>query len=143
MSSDLQVTSLAINHLNTARKWAHFLSIFGFIICGILAIAALFIGSLIPLISQADDIDSIGVGSGILTLIYLVLAALCLMIYLYLYRFSKRVKVAIQNNDSTKLEEGFKNLGAYFRINGIILILFLIVYILIALTGIIVAIAAN
>ncbi|MGB0255015.1 MAG: DUF5362 family protein [Flavobacteriaceae bacterium] len=83
------------------------------------------------------------VGSGMFTFIYLILAGVCFLIYLYLYRFAKKLKVAINSNDSTQLEESFKNLKLYYKINGIIIIVFFGIYVLAALFGIIAALAIS
>lgn len=130
MSTSLTITQIAINHLNQTRKWTHFLSIVGFVMCALLAIGALLFGTVMS--SKLDFADEfIGtIESGFITVIYLVVALICFFLYLYLYRFSKRLKTAIATNNSEVLEEAFHNLKAHYRLTGILTIVTLGFYVL-------------
>ncbi len=143
MSTSLTLTQIAIDHLNQTRKWTHFLSIVGFVMCVFIAIMALFIGSITALIPDFDN-DAFGaIGTGMFTVIYLVLALICFFLYLYLYRFSKRLKTAINTNNNEALADGFKNLKAHYRLCGILTIVAIGFYVIALLAGIIGAIAMG
>ena len=43
---DLQLDQTCINYLNEASRWSRFLSILGFIYCGLMLIAGVFVGSI-------------------------------------------------------------------------------------------------
>lgn len=138
MNSSLQLTEIAISHLNQTRKWANFLAIFGFITSGLLAIVALSIGSIMATLpSYNNSLGLESIGTGMITVIYLALAGVCFLIYLYLYRFSNKLKGAINSGDAVQLEESFKNLKLYYKANGIILIVILGIYLLTLLIGLI------
>jgi len=141
MNTSLQLTEMAISHLNQARKWANFLAIFGFITSGLLVIGALIFGTVMSSTLDFDDEFAGLFSSGLLTILYLILAGICFLIYLYLYRFAKGLKIAINSNDSAQLEKGFKNLKSYYKINAIIIIVVIGIYVLAALFGIIAATA--
>lgn len=146
MNTSLQLTEMAMSHLNQTRKWANFLAIIGFISCGFLVLLAFFLGSIMSFLPNYDNVTSASfgaVGSGIFTFIYLILAGICFLIYLYLYRFAKKLKIAINSNDNAQLEESFKNLKLYYRINGIIIIVVFGIYVLAALFGIFAALAIS
>jgi hypothetical protein len=135
---------VAISHLNQTRKWANFLAIIGFISCGFLVLIALFLGSLMAIMPSYDDTLGLeAFGSGIVTAIYLVLAGVGFLIYLYLYRFSDKLKKAINSGDSSELEESFKNLKLYYKLNGIIIIAVLGIYVLAIIIGIVAAAALS
>jgi hypothetical protein len=144
MSVPLQLSEVAISHLNQTRKWANFLAIIGFISCGFLVLIALFLGSLMAIMPSYDDTLGLeAFGSGIVTAIYLVLAGVGFLIYLYLYRFSDKLKKAINSGDSSELEESFKNLKLYYKLNGIIIIAVLGIYVLAIIIGIVAAAALS
>lgn len=144
MSVPLQLSEVAISHLNQTRKWANFLAIIGFISCGFLVFIALFLGSLMAIMPSYDDTLGLeAFGSGIVTAIYLVLAGVGFLIYLYLYRFSDKLKKAINSGDSSELEESFKNLKLYYKLNGIIIIAVLGIYVLAIIIGIVAAAALS
>lgn len=42
MNTDLQLTTQSLDYLNQARKWTYFLSILGFITCGIRPTGSIF-----------------------------------------------------------------------------------------------------
>ena len=130
MSTSLTITQIAIDHLNQTRKWTHFLSIVGFVMCAFLAIGALLFGTVMS--SKLDFADEfIGtIGTGFITVIYLVVALICFFLYLYLYRFSKRLKTALATNNSEVLEEAFHNLKAHYKLTGILTIVTLGFYVL-------------
>ena len=130
MSTSLTITQIAINHLNQTRKWTHFLSIVGFVMCAFIALIALFFGTISTQIPDFKDFDLGTIGTGFITVIYLVVALICFFLYLYLYRFSKRLKTALATNNSEVLEEAFHNLKAHYKLTGILTIVTLGFYVL-------------
>ena len=130
MSTSLTITQIAIDHLNQTRKWTHFLSIVGFVMCAFIALIALFFGTISTLIPDFNEFDLGTIGTGFITVIYLVVALICFFLYLYLYRFSKRLKTALATNNSEVLEEAFHNLKAHYKLTGILTIVTLGFYVL-------------
>ncbi len=133
MNSTLQLTPLSLDYLNQTRKWTYFLSIIGFIFCGLLALAGLFFGSIMTSLDHFTSEFTGGssmaaLGSGFMTVFYLVVAFLIFIIYRYLFRFSVHLKTALASNENIALEDSFKNLKSYWKITGIITIIALVFY---------------
>ena len=146
MNSELKLTSVGISYLNQARKWTYFLSIVGFVFTAIIVIAALFFSSLMAMFSGMDSSYGVSeftsMGTGMVTVLYLFFALLYFFLSLYLYRFSKRVKGAINEEDSYQLEDGLKNLKSYWKLTGILTVVALGVYVLFILISILFGTAA-
>ena len=146
MNSELKLTSVGISYLNQARKWTYSLSIIGFIFTGLIVLMALFFSSFMALFSGMDSSYGISeftsMGTGIVTVFYLFFALLYFFLSLYLYRFSKRVKGAINEEGSSQLEDGLKNLNSYWKLTGILTVVGVGVYVLFFLISILFGAAA-
>jgi hypothetical protein len=115
------------DYLFTAAKWAGFLGIVGFVMSGLLAVAAFFISSLMnafggmAAMQGSRGAASIGSAAGaFITIFYLGFAVLGILYASYMYNFGTKTKAAILSNDSELLTEGFKNLKSMFRFSGIL-----------------------
>lgn len=129
---DLQVDAQSSGYLAEAAKWGKFLSIVGFILCGFMALAGLFAGSMMSTImSGATDGVGSAIGGGVFTVIYFLMALLWFMPCLYLYRFSTKAQSAIRANEQSELVDSMKNLKSCFRFMGIMMIILLAFYALI------------
>lgn len=123
---DLQVDQQASQYLSDAAKWAKFLSIVGFILSGIMVIAALFAGSMLSSLPQMEGMETIG--GGAITAVYLFGALVWFFPCLYLYRFSEKAQTAIRSTEQQTLNNSFKNLKSCFRFMGIFTIVMLCLY---------------
>ena len=138
----LQVDSANTSYLAEAAKWAKFLSVVGFVFCGLIAIAAFFAGSLLSTYFSAlgtetsSDISSV---SGVfLTVYYLIVAVLYFIPSLYLFNFASKMQAALRNNDQTTLNTSFRNLKACFKFWGVLFIIvlcFMAIAIIVAVLG--------
>ena len=138
----LQVDSTNTSYLAEAAKWGKFLSIVGFVFCGLIAVAAFFAGSLLSTYFGAlgteasSDVSSI---SGVfLTVYYLIVAVLYFIPSLYLFNFASKMQAALRNNDQTTLNTSFRNLKACFKFWGILFIIvlcFMAIAIIVAVLG--------
>ena len=146
MNSELKLTSVGISYLNQARKWTYLLSIIGFIFTGLIVLMALFFSSFMAMFSGMGSSYGVSeftaMGTGMVTVFYLFFALLYFLLSLYLYRFSKRVKGAINEEDSSQLEDGLKNLKSYWKLTGILTVVALGVYVLFFLINILFGAAA-
>ena len=109
MNTDLQLTTQSLDYINQTRKWTYFLSILGFITCGILALLGLFLNTFLSILNEFSNIfsDSTSLTGGTLifvSIFYIGIALLVFLMYRYLYRFSIRLKAALESNNSTTLE---------------------------------------
>jgi hypothetical protein len=147
MNTDLQLTTQSLDYLNQTRKWTYFLSILGFITCGILALLGLFLSTFLSILDEFSNnfSDSTSLTGGALifvSIFYIGIALLVFLMYRYLYRFSTQLKAALESNNSATLEESLKNLKSYWKFTGIITIIvlgFYVLGVLAALIGVIFA----
>ena len=131
--------------LHTAGRWATFLGIMGFIGTGVIALCAIFIGSIFSVISRlnpaAQAIPS-GVG-GFLTFLYLMIAVFYFFMSYYLYQFGTKIKNGTSLNDSALATKAFMNLKSHFKLIGITTIIFLSIEILAVIIVVIAAVFAT
>jgi hypothetical protein len=119
-------------HLAEAAKWAKFLSILGFIFCGLIVLIGIFFGSFMSVFSSRyasnpyDElpVSSTGFGAA-MAVYYIVLALIYFFPCLFMYRFATKMKTALTSNNQEVLNTSFQNLKASFRYVGIITIIML------------------
>jgi hypothetical protein len=131
---ELQVDQQSINYLGETARWAKFLSIVGFVLCGVMIILALFAGSILTGFSRLGNSEALtttmGLSGAFISLIYIVIALLYFFPCLYLFNFSSKMQMALRNNDQTYLNASFSNLKSCFKFVGILTIVFLSFYLL-------------
>jgi hypothetical protein len=130
----------AQSYLREAGKWAKFLSVLGFIMCGLFLIIAIFMGSIFSYMSKLSPTNNAmpqGIGSFI-SIIYILIDVLYFFFPFYLYRFADRIKKGIIFNDSRSVGEGLNNLKSFFKLAGIVTIVAISIYALIFIVVIIV-----
>jgi uncharacterized membrane protein len=129
-------------HLSEAAKWAKFLAIVGFVMCGLIVVIAIFAGSFLAMMSNPYNEGYRGSarltqGMGVIvTILYIGIAILFFFPYLFLFRFATRMKAALNTNDQLTLNTSFQNLKIMFRYVGILTIVMLSFYALIILMAI-------
>ena len=135
LNNDLQVSPVSQNFLHEAARWAKFLSIIGFIVCGLMAIAAFFAPSLYTRLSAFEELSSAvaGAASTVITIVYLAIAVLLFFPCLYLNKFSVKMKTALNSINQEDFEDSFKNLKSLFKFYGILSIILLSFYTLVFL----------
>lgn len=140
---DLQIDQSSINYLNEAARWSRFLSIIGFIYCGLMVLMGIFFGTfmarMMPLMGADSPLPA--VGSGAIGFVIILLALLLFFPAYYLYNFSSKMRRALRSNDQIVLTESLKNLKSFFKFYGILVIIVVSFYILIffaALIGVMV-----
>lgn len=138
LNNDLQVTPLSQNFLSEAAKWGKFLSIIGFIFCGLLAILAFFMPAIYSKMAAFSQLSSgmVGAAGIMITIIYLAFALLLFFPCLYLNKFSTKMRVALTSVSQENFEDSFKNLKSLLKFYGILAIVILSFYILVFLIGI-------
>ncbi len=98
--------------LKKAADWARFLSIFGFVLVGIMFLGAL---------------SMVGSNSGGFSLPITLLAILLyFMPVRYLYLFSENIKMGLENDDELHFEKSFQNLASHYKFIGILTIIYII-----------------
>jgi small-conductance mechanosensitive channel len=132
LNNDLQVSSPVQNFLGECAKWGKFLSIVGFIFCGLMAVMAFFLPSLIMNLPPYNAMPSgtlTAMTTG-MTIIYLVLAGILFFPSFYLFKFSVRMQEALNGVSQDNFEESLQNLKSMFKFYGIFVIVMLSIYVL-------------
>ena len=123
-------------HLAEAARWARFLAIVGFIMCGLIVLLGVFAGSIFSSFSGRLGSDFGGaseMGGGLramLSVIYILGALLYFFPCLFLFRFANLMKAAIATDEQENLNKSFQNLKVMFRYVGILTIIVLTLYLI-------------
>jgi hypothetical protein len=131
-------------YLREAGKWAGFLGIIGFVMCGLLLIAALFVGTIFSMLAQISPVYAqmpAGIGA-VFAVILILIDVLYFFFALYLYQFSARIKKGIVFTDQFHVTQALSKLKSFFKLAGIVTIVALCLYALEIVAAIVVGIAA-
>ncbi|MGZ8516752.1 MAG: DUF5362 family protein [Chitinophagaceae bacterium] len=141
----INVDQTGKTHLAEAAKWAKFLSILGFIMCGLIVLIGIFFGSFFSMFSsrygssQYNDLPASSTGLGAAMAIYYVVIALVYFFpCLFLFRFATKMKTALGSGDQEVLNSSFQNLKASFRFVGVLTIIglaFLVLALVVGMLG--------
>ena len=129
----MEISQASKSYLKELSGWAMFLSVMGFITVGFLALAGIilpFIFSAIPEIAEINPMFALG--SIFLSIVYFLLALIYFFPVLYLFKFASKTKKALFQNSSEVIEDAFKNLKSSFKFVGIMTIVIISFYILMA-----------
>jgi amino acid transporter len=130
----IEIDQETLRHLNTARKWAMFLAITGFIFLCLVIIIGIIAGTFLTAFSSGEK--NLGIPEFLVIIPLIVLVAVYFFPVLFLFRFSKHTSHAIQNLDKLEFHKAIRNLKSYFAYIGIITIIVLSFYIvIIIITG--------
>ena len=133
LNNDLQVSPASQTFLSEAARWGRFLSIVGFIFCGLIVVMAFFIPTLIMNIPPYNQLAS-GMTSAMsvgITIGYLLASLLLFFPCLYLYKFSVKMKVALNAINQENFETSLQNLKSLLKFYGILAIILLSFYALV------------
>lgn len=123
----LKITDEIRSYLRQSANWAMFFSILIFILVGLLLLGMLFGGALSA---------SSGRGEGMILFVFFLLYALVIFFPAwYYYKFSTLTKQALNQGDNNALEDGFDYLKRFYKFLGILVIVFIALYILFMIFG--------
>lgn len=129
----IEIDQDTLKHMNTARKWAMFLAIIGFIFLGLMVVIGLMAGTFLTAFSTGEK--ALGIPGSLMFIPVLFFGLVYFFPVLFLFRFSKHTSNAIQNLDKLSFHKSMKNLKAYFAYIGILLIIILSLYILVLIVA--------
>ncbi|MBS1655224.1 MAG: hypothetical protein JSU05_10295 [Bacteroidetes bacterium] len=137
-------------HLAEAARWAKFLAIIGFIVCGLVVVFGIFFGTIMSTLGSGagygrySEMQAMGSGLGaMMAVLYILIALLYFFPTLFLYRFATKAKAALASNDQETLNVSFQNLKKMFRFVGILTLIVLSFYAIAILIGIVAAGASR
>jgi hypothetical protein len=142
------LTPEAQTYLRESGKWANFLGIVGFVLCGFIVIGALFAGAMMATMTKlAPAAGPAGVfasmGGGFIAVIYLLIALVYFFFSLYLYQFGSKIKKGVMFADTEGVTTALGKLKSFFKLWGILTIVVLCLYALIFVGAIIFGLAAT
>lgn len=141
---DLQIDHQSIVFLRDAARWAKFLAVAGFIFCGLFVVVAVLVMSLLSsLFNSVGAQGTYGIGALPIAFVYVLIAVLNFFPCLYLYNFAARMQAALQSNDQDQLNTSFKNMRAFYRFVGVMMIIALGFFLLGILGMVIVSASAG
>jgi len=132
-SRKIEIEQETLKHLNTARKWAMFLAIIGFIFLGLIIIIGLLAGTFLTAFSSGDK--GLGIPESFMFIPILLIALVYFFPVLFLFRFSKHTSHAIQHLDKLELHKAIKNLKYFFAYLGVLIIIVFSIYIVVLIVA--------
>lgn len=121
---DLQVDHNTMSYLRDAARWAKFLAIAGFIFCGLFVVVAILVLSLLSSLFNSVGAQGVyGIGALPIAFVYVLIAVLNFFPCLYLYNFATRMQTALRSNDQEQLNTSFRNMRAFYRFVGVMMII--------------------
>jgi Family of unknown function (DUF5362) len=129
-SPGLVLTREAQFYLQETGKWANFLAIVGFIMCGLFLILALCIGVVFSMLAKFSPAYSM-IPAGIFPLfsvIFILVDVLYFFFPFYLYQFAAKVKKGLAIMDEDELARSLGKLKSFFKLCGIVTIVALCLY---------------
>ncbi|AEV31240.1 hypothetical protein Oweho_0218 [Owenweeksia hongkongensis DSM 17368] len=116
--------------LSTTAKWTKFLSIIGFIGCGLMVIAGLGLAAIGSSFPSTDNPAMNLIGGSALGVIYILAAALYFFPSRYLYQYAEKLNLAVQSEDETQLILALDKNKSFFKFVGIMTIVVIGLYVL-------------
>jgi hypothetical protein len=132
-SRKIEIDQITLKHLNTLRKWTMFHAILGFIFLGLFIVTGVIAGTFLSAFSTIKTGSEI-TDLSILIIIFILAVAYFFPVF-FLFQFSKHSAHAVHELSKEELHKAFKSLKAYFIYLGVIIILFLSLYIVVLIVS--------
>lgn len=139
-TANSEVSALAMEMLRRTKGWVLFLSIIGYISCGLMVVAALFMMLGMSVMSSQVD-TGLPMGFAGLGLIYLILAALYIYPCVKLTQYSSSIKRLLASQSTIDLETALDHQRGFWKFCGIMALIMVSLYALIFVVAIIAGIA--
>lgn len=138
---NIVVDEMSGAYIHEIGRWGKFLAIVGFIVIGLMIVASVFMMFAFSRLASYDEYgNATGAAygqamGGMLGVLYLFFAG----IYIYptwtLYKYSTCIKRALVNKEQQEFNDAFRYLKSTFKFMGILMIIILSIYALIAIFG--------
>ncbi len=119
-SGSLQITPNVREMWRQIANWSMFFAILLFIALGLMTIFGLLVAFSMM---RAETV--------LILFLFIIYGTLIFFPGLYFYRFAQQAKLALRTDDTNLMEEAFLNLKRFYRFTGIVLIVFIGLYLLI------------
>lgn len=128
LQEGLSLSRSSQSFLSEAARWAKFIAIIGFIVCGLMVFGAL--GMLTMTGIMPGGSDELPFSPMLLVGIYLGFAIIYFFPILYLYRFATNAQDAIRGSSEHRLEVALENIKSHYKFMGILMIILIASYFL-------------
>lgn len=137
--TNLIVTEEMRSYIYDMAKWSSFLAVIGFIFSGITIVGAFTIGSAMETNPQLSEmLGQLGsIGKILFTIVNLVIAFAIFYPSLLLFKYSSNAKQGVLYGEQDSLNEAFSKLKSLFKYWGILVIIFISLYIFAIVSSII------
>lgn len=132
LSNDLLINDNTQANLIASAKWGKFLSIVGFIGCGLMLIGGIYMMTVMSQLSAYGYANDAAKYAGV---VYIIFAIIMVFPCLYLNKFSTKAQEAVRSSSQENLDTAFINLKSMFKFYGIVTIVFLVLFALAFLAG--------
>jgi hypothetical protein len=123
-----RITVAMLTSLRQTRPWVRLVAIVGFVMAGLLIVMGLFMALLGGVGGIfGDDAMSGGIGIGI-GLLYGVIGLIYVVPSLHLFRYAKAIGRLLEGGRGPALEEALGHQRAFWRLVGILVLVFLVLY---------------
>lgn len=139
-NNEMKLNESAIAFLRESAKWSMFLAIIGFIGIAFMVIAGIFMGTImsaVPAMGGGMNSSPFAMMPGLMAAFYIVIALLYFFPIYYLYKYAQDTKVALQSANSDLLATALGYLKSHHKFLGIMMIIIISLYILIALIAVV------
>jgi uncharacterized integral membrane protein len=135
----LKLSKESLSYLKETAKWGKFLAIVGFVMSGLLIVFGFFAGSIFAKLGEIPGATPSPINPVFFSVFYMLFAAIYVLPCYFLYKYSTDLKSALNNTNSDKLTEAFKNQKSLYKFIGIltavILGLYLLIFVVAAIGG--------
>ena len=138
-NQSITLSHIDLSHLNETRKWSNFLSILGFIGVGFLVLFALFSGSIFSMFNGGQFGQFPDGIMFIYGAFYIIMAVVYFFPCYYLFKFSQHLSNALANSNEEEMSAALRNQKSLYKFFGITVIVFMSLYIGLALLAFIMA----
>lgn len=126
----MHINAMSMASLSETRRWTLFFAVLGIIGIVLMVLLAIVMMAVLPRMNEGMGMP-MPLPMGVFGFVYLVIAAIYLLPVIYLLQFSRKIKTALTTRDSEILGQALRSLMLHFRTVGIIMIVFIFLYILI------------
>ncbi|MEA3505349.1 MAG: hypothetical protein U9R32_09185 [Bacteroidota bacterium] len=133
----ITLSSNATNNLAEIGEWGKFLSVVGFCFIGLIIVGGILMGLFFSVFSSSLGIQNqLPFHNFGIILIYLVIGVVYFYPIYFLYNFSTNIKAGLKQKNEMQVDKAFKNLKSHYKFIGILTIIFLALYAVLFLLGI-------
>jgi len=135
---NITLNQTSISWLYQTTRWARFIAILGYVLIGFLVIVGIFMGFILSFLNQemTNLTQSPQISSTVLAIIYVSIAILYFFPIHYLFQFSNGFIKAYKDEDEDSLNASFQFLKMHYKFIGILMIVFLAIYIVVFVVAI-------